>query len=122
MSFNSFEETEKSHKKAPAEITGYPETLPAIKWFSPSLVAYTCVYHEQVQRPPTEYDFRYFSVPTSRTLVDFKMVNVRACLRCACVRPVKREMAYKLTYGNMSRILRNSVDLGIQSQGTALLS
>jgi hypothetical protein len=38
MSFNSFEETEESHKGARAEITGYPETLPAIKLFSPSLV------------------------------------------------------------------------------------
>jgi hypothetical protein len=41
MSFNSFEETEESHKEAPAGIAGYPETLPAIKPFSPSQAAYT---------------------------------------------------------------------------------
>jgi hypothetical protein len=39
MSFNSFEETEKSHKEAPVEITGYPKTLPALKRFSPSPVS-----------------------------------------------------------------------------------
>jgi hypothetical protein len=39
MSFNSFEENEESHKEAPARVTGYPETLPAIKPFSPSQVA-----------------------------------------------------------------------------------
>jgi len=59
MSFNSFEETEESHKEAPAGITGYPERLPAIKPFSPSQVANTCAYRDQVQRPPTEHDFRY---------------------------------------------------------------
>jgi len=97
MSFNSFEETKESHKEAPVGITGYPETLPAIKPCSPSQVAYTCVYHDQVQRPPTEHDFRYFSVPTSRTLVDIKMVNLHACLCCVCVLPVQCQMAYKVT-------------------------
>ena len=71
MSFNSFEETEESHKEAPAEITGYPETVPAIKRFSTNPVACTFVNHDQVKRPPTEHDFRYFSITTSRTLVDF---------------------------------------------------
>jgi len=39
MSSNSFEETEENHKEAPAGITGYPETLPAIKPCSPIQVA-----------------------------------------------------------------------------------
>lgn len=53
-----------------------------------------------------------FSVPTSLTLVDFKMVNLHAFLRCVYVRPVKYEMTYQVTYGNVSRILRKSVNLG----------
>jgi len=80
MSFNSFEETKGSHKGAPVGITDYPETLPAIKPCSPSQEAYTCVCHDQVERPPTEHDFRYFSIPTLLTSVDFKMVNLHACL------------------------------------------
>jgi hypothetical protein len=40
------------------------------------------------------------------------MVNLHAYLCCVCVRPAKCEMTYKVTYGNVSRILRKSVDLG----------
>ena len=54
----------------------------------------------------------YFSVPILLTLVDFKMVNLHACLRCVCVPPVKSEISYKVIYGNVSRNLRKSVDLG----------
>jgi len=112
MSFNLFEESNESHKEASVGITGYPETLPAIKPCSPSQKAYTCVYHDQVQRPPTEHDFSNFSVPTLPALVDFKMLNLHACLCCVCVPPVQCEMVYKVTFGKVSRNLRKSVDLG----------
>ena len=73
------------------------DTLSATKPFSPIQVAYTFVYHDQVQRPAAEHDFTYLSASTSRAMADCKMVNLHAYLRCVCVPPVKCEMAYKIT-------------------------